>query len=753
MGRKKDNNGIWLIDSFYGGLSDGSRRGYVGAFRAGVGLDYRTDPDILSGLRKFKKDSGTTITDIPIWMVTQGENLWVYGNTGKIYLRDSSGTWSNPKTVSNSHGNGLAVFDDYLYYAYDKGFGRYGPLSGTPAWDDDFLIGGNESDASLVSTANTYTLTTSVNEGATHRQTWTSVETLVYGVVVYLNAKGTGDWSLIVHDASNTELGRATIANADLLGSAGYVKFVFPNAITVTTATSYHFHLISTVAGGSVKAGTTNDLETATFSIHTYVDPNDVDVSEEVSLITTTVANTYTLPTAISEASTGKREFIPDKHNIVAISAQVATGGSATYTLKLHDDEDVLLATSTKTSTDIGNLGFVRFDFSSAVKVVPGATYHFHLTVDGGTHTLFSVTASSMADAGYKVHYQILDENDYHPMVFFPSAGALAIGNGNFLALYDGIVYRTTGQGDGSERLKFAQEENVRCLKLVADYLAVGTWKGDGVDDHGQSRLYLWDGTSTFINAFKDIVGEINAIEPDSDGLLHIIHGGFGQISIYDGGLTLVKTIPAVGENKYIEVYPGAITTWNGIVRFGISAGDSTTVKRGVYSYGRINKDYPRSLNLDAPISTGNNGSTVQITSMLGVGPSKFFIGWKDGASHGVDIIDTANDQGTASLESLIFDAGIPYFEKKSRTIKLTFPALAKNQEIKLYTKINRALDWTLLGSASYASDGAIIEKDFAFDYRWKELELKIELITSGATSPGLISCTTFFEIVTDEQE
>lgn len=759
MARSSNTNKVWLIDRFFGGLSDGSKRGYSGAFRSGTGLDFRTDPDVLTGLRQFQKISGATITDVPKWMVTQGENLWVYGDTGKVYKRDSAGTWTNPKTISDSHGNGMAVFDDYLYCASDSGLHRYGPLSGTAAWEDDFLVGGQETSASNYAFGNTYALGTSVNEGATHKITWTATAESIKSIVLFWSpGVTTGDFTVVVHDASNAEVGREIVVAADLPGINGW-ELEFSNPVALTVGDTYHLHVYSSVADGSLLTGTANDLSTAFYAIYDNIAVDDIDVSDEVDATAggiTSASKAYTIGTSLLENSKNKVEFIPDKNNITAVSIQLYITPADTYTVKVHDADDVEVGTGSIVIAAGGGMGFRRIDLDSTISVTPGATYHLHLTRASGTGTAsaLSDTNGDFSGVGYRIHYQILNtDTAWHPMKFFPSASALAIGNGNHLALYDGITYRTTGQGDGSERLTFAKEEKVRCIELVADYLAIGVWKGDGIDDHGESRLYLWDGTSSFINAFKDVSGEINAIKTDADGLLNVWHGGFGNLSIYDGSLTLVKSVPNIGENKYIEVYPGAVTTWNGIVRFGISGGDSTTAKRGVYSYGRINKDYPRSLNFDAPISTGNSGSTVQVTSMLGIGPAKFFVGWKDDTAHGVDLINTSADQTTVTFESLIFDDNVPHFEKKSRSVKLTFAALANGQSIKVYTKEDRAADWTLLGTASYADDGAAIMKSFAFDARWRELELKIELITTGTSSPSLISVSTFFEIITDEQE
>ena len=63
------------------------------------------------------------------------------GDTGNFYKRTSAGSYSLLRSIANNSGNGLGYFaeDDYIYYPGDKVIGRYGPISGTPTFVDDFL--------------------------------------------------------------------------------------------------------------------------------------------------------------------------------------------------------------------------------------------------------------------------------------------------------------------------------------------------------------------------------------------------------------------------------------------------------------------------------------------------------------------------------------------------------------------------------------------------------------------------------------
>jgi len=112
---------------------------------------------------------------------------------------------------------------------------------------------------------NTYALTNAVNEGATHIQTFTPTKKYTTRIGVWVVAKGTGNWTLVVHDASNNILASKTITNASLTEGA----FNYFNVPNIWTSGALHFHLYSSVADGTCKANTTDDLETASY-IHNY---------------------------------------------------------------------------------------------------------------------------------------------------------------------------------------------------------------------------------------------------------------------------------------------------------------------------------------------------------------------------------------------------------------------------------------------------------------------------------------------------
>jgi len=141
---------ILPIRSWYGGISESSKIGIGGSFRFAQSLDIFSEPTQITLLPKTTKVSGATVADLVKWIVSgapHDTNKYFYGSAGKIYKETSGGSWSLLQTTSNSGGQGMDLHDDYIYYTQDTQIGRYGPLSDTPAFDDDWQTDLNNTSA------------------------------------------------------------------------------------------------------------------------------------------------------------------------------------------------------------------------------------------------------------------------------------------------------------------------------------------------------------------------------------------------------------------------------------------------------------------------------------------------------------------------------------------------------------------------------------------------------------------------------
>src|SRR3972149_537280 len=124
---------VWLIDRFWGGISESPKEGPRGSFDYGDRLDIRTDLSALGVQVKTTKDSSTTITDLPKWIEHDAVNdkTYAYGDDGKFW-EESAGSWSALTAPTTAAGQGMRIWNDYVYLRKTSVIARYGLLSGSP---------------------------------------------------------------------------------------------------------------------------------------------------------------------------------------------------------------------------------------------------------------------------------------------------------------------------------------------------------------------------------------------------------------------------------------------------------------------------------------------------------------------------------------------------------------------------------------------------------------------------------------------
>lgn len=261
------------LNNTSGGITTlSSKAGIDNSARFMQNVNIFEDPNFLTNSKKTTKVSGSTVDDLVHWIEDGSPwstNRYFYAANGKIFQETSAASWSSLRTVSGGAGEGLLVHNDSLLYALATNIGRYWPLSSSPSFEDDITVWWLATDLQISgggTGATDYTTQTSIMEGATHRQTFTPDQDPIASVVIDVDAVGTGDWTVTIHDINNNSLGSKTIVNGSM--STGDVTFTFDSVIRVIPNESYHFHVTTTVADGGVDTSSNNDLEAAEFTIN-----------------------------------------------------------------------------------------------------------------------------------------------------------------------------------------------------------------------------------------------------------------------------------------------------------------------------------------------------------------------------------------------------------------------------------------------------------------------------------------------------
>ena len=271
----------WVTQDFKGGWSTDKKLGIDGSFAFSQSIDFRKKPSQMSILPGTRREDNGVFQDL-LQNEVMANNGVIYGtgSNGFFYKRTTAGVWSVESTMTpGSFGIDYRSDTDAVYIPGRRSVSLYDPISNSPSmkpayygvssstYDNSRNAGFNVS-SNQINGSKTTAIGTSIVEGQTTSRFFQSDIEPLRTASFYVRAKGTGDWTVTLHDGLNNTLATKTIANADLTNSAfndfeftgatnGQVRiYVKPNART------YHYHVTSTVNDGSVASSEAGDLST-----------------------------------------------------------------------------------------------------------------------------------------------------------------------------------------------------------------------------------------------------------------------------------------------------------------------------------------------------------------------------------------------------------------------------------------------------------------------------------------------------------
>ena len=309
----------------------------------------------------------------------------------------------------------------------------------------------------------------------------------------------------------------------------------------------------------------------------------------------------------------------------------------------------------------------------------------------------------------------------------------LVVGNERYVSTYEATLFYPN-------HITLPAGYRVRCFGYWREYLAIGTMRGTDITQQDAGRVYFWDGIATTYNFYIDVPeGGINALQ-GTQGKLYIWAGYQGDILLYMGGDSAdqIKR-PTELVSGTTETYPGAVTMWKTLIRYGTGNTTSTDLQTGVYTWGSPNSRYPESLSFDYVPSTGSYSTTVKI-GMLKVLNKKLFIGYQDNVSYGVDYVDAANAPYlTGEIQQILDDDGVVWKEKEALVIIADFLPLVSGQSVNVKYQLDRSGTWKYLGAVTTVGATQARFLISGGGSRYREIQYGVDLATSTTTSPELI--------------
>lgn len=270
-----------ILSNFSGGWATDKKVGIEHSFAYSQSVDFRKSPSQITPLSRTAREDNGVVRDLVqnSAMVSNG-SIYSIGSSGQFYKRTTAGLWSSVGSLpAGAFGLLYRQDQDAIYIAHTTTVSQYNPISTTPILNPNFY---NISKSTFNNTVNatfnvnadqsgsgqTTAILTSYIEGDTTQLRYfqSDIEPL-NKLSINISNKGTGNWTLTLHDGLNTNLGAVTVSNATL--NNGWNDFVFATpvrlsvgSLTSSNAQTYHFHVTSTVADGSVTSSTLNDLST-----------------------------------------------------------------------------------------------------------------------------------------------------------------------------------------------------------------------------------------------------------------------------------------------------------------------------------------------------------------------------------------------------------------------------------------------------------------------------------------------------------
>lgn len=269
MGKK-----AWVTKRFDGGWSSDPQLGSRYSFAYSQHLDFRKKPSQLTVLPRTTEEGNGVITDlIQNTVMDLSGNIYALGDQGNFYRRTAAGVWSSEAKLDD--GNfGLSYRSDVdkIFIVSSKAISEYSPISSSPnvKLNKYGSSASADSGATLSGGTNTHTLQTSITEDIRRKQDFTCDIEPIAKIRVQVSAKGTGNWTLTLHDALNNTLATSTVNNASITSSR-YLDFEFSSQVRIyvkPNARTYHFHLTSTVADGTVYCSESGNLNTCDFTVY-----------------------------------------------------------------------------------------------------------------------------------------------------------------------------------------------------------------------------------------------------------------------------------------------------------------------------------------------------------------------------------------------------------------------------------------------------------------------------------------------------
>lgn len=349
--------------------------------------------------------------------------------------------------------------------------------------------------------------------------------------------------------------------------------------------------------------------------------------------------------------------------------------------------------------------------------------------------------------------WQTIDSDDaFHPAIVSKNDGKIYAGAGKYVLSIEQVstfdpataaTYTFTAQA-----LDLPTEYRIKCLAELGVNLMIGTWKGTAIYDFKTADIFPWSRSTT--ESFDlPISLEENGINAmlNINNVLYVLAGVEGKIftcnGVQSGEVAKIPlAITGIDAGNFIEAWPGAVMQHQGRFFFGISCGASNFAP-GMGVWSLLLTEKKNILTYENQISTNNDGTstTVKIGALLSLTREVYAAGWKDATTYGVDTIDNTNRYASFGviIDSPLFQVGTTEGKRTfSQSIVELVKKIPSGCQVRLKWRANLTDSFTTLDTFSNSSHGLIISRLMAGIADLVFAQIRIELTSSGTSTPEL---------------
>lgn len=325
-------------------------------------------------------------------------------------------------------------------------------------------------------------------------------------------------------------------------------------------------------------------------------------------------------------------------------------------------------------------------------------------------------------------------DSSFHPM--FEINLVLYIGDGNQVAQVDGSTF-------SANALDIKTPLRIKSFGGYGTDLLIGTYVADNVTETEIIRWNTWGVSFTNSDPIPEV--GVNAFLK-ADNMVLVQAGLKGNIYFYNGStLELYSKIPGEYSSTATgEVYPNSIANKEEQILFGFSNITGNPADQGIYRIGRHSRSFDYIMDLPYPISERSAGEFVLTGLSIGaiiVAGSDVYVSWQNGASFGIDKLDSTLKLDGAYIESRVM---VVEREKLTNFLKsiVAYADLPASTAISMYLSKNYVAYGSAL-SSFVDTDRLIIEsKDESTEFT--VLQFKIKATTSSNSGPRIESAGVF---------